>query len=281
MIRWRLGQTNPRGVQPFKKGLDYQDRLPGFDKMQDEMRASVIGTTESGQYVDGEGFNKALGWGGVRSGQGENPSFVLHGDAAGDLTNAVHWRVAGKRDMLKSFKYSTGDAKESANHNWGTGAILQDQGTGVVAAFIVHHGYHADRGSTAVSAGDKIREKHTKVLISEGERLVAIEAKALGLKEIPIVFLGDFNQDKDDFYDGPGEAMAAAGYVDAETVALKKYGPDSTYPNIPPGKPSHRRFDRIFVKKGTPVGWMRTVVGPPYTDHNGVSANLTLTNERI
>src|SRR5690606_15293953 len=105
-------------------------------------------------------------------------------------------------------------------------------------------------------------------------------AKDHGLRDVPIIFSGDFNQDNDDNFDFVGDEMFKAGFEDAEVLALTKEGPDSTYPIIPPFAPSHCRFDRLFVPKGTHVGWMRTVVGPPNTDHNGVSINVTLTNER-
>lgn len=245
--------------------------------MVSAMGARVVVTTESGQYVDGEVLNKALGWGGVRSGTGTNPGFVLHGDDAGDLTNSVHWDKQTK--MVESFKYSTGPAKETAHHNWATGALLQDQPTGLYYLVIGHHSFHEARGTSAASAADKIREKHTQELVRAGEVKARELEKKHGIKKLPILFLGDFNQDKDDFYDGPGRAMAAAGYVDVETVAAKKSGPETTYPNLPPLNPSTRRLDRIFVKAGTPVAELKTVEGPPYTDHNGVVAVLTITND--
>lgn len=275
VVRWRLGSKNERGVGSFKVGLPWEKRLPGFAEMQKQMRSSVIGTVESGTYNDGAAFSRALGWGGVRSGTGDSPDFVLHGDDAGDITNAVHWHP--KREMLKSGKIKTGDSKESGNHNCGTWALLRDVRTGIIFIVPCHHAYWPDRGKDKATAADKIREKHTKVLIAESEKLAKKFAQEYGVNNVPIVFVGDFNQDKDDFYDGPGRAMKAAGYVDAETLTTNT-GPSNTYPNIPPHKPSHRRFDRIFVKKGTVVNSMTTVYGPPYTDHNGVSISVNLSN---
>lgn len=277
MIRWRLGSTNPRKVSPFKKGLSYASRLVGFAKMQKQMGARIIGTTESGQYVDGERFSNALSWGGVRSGTGNDPDFVLHGDDAGDITNALHWDDGIQ--MLESFKYSTGSAKESGNHNWGTGALVQDRATGVFVLVICHHAYWETRGKTAPSKPDLIREKHTVELIKGAKAKAAEFEKKHKIKKLPIVFVGDFNQDKDDFYDGVGKAMLAAGFRDAENVARKKKGPETTYPNLPPLNPSTRRLDRIFVPSGTDVTELITVEGPPYTDHNGVAAVVTLSND--
>lgn len=265
VIRWRLGTKNVRGVGSFKRGLDYSKRLPGFAKMQKEMAASVIGTVESGQYADANELSKAFG---------KTWRNVLHGDNAGDLTQAIHWD-SSKRKMVAEGKYTT----YGSHHNWATWVILEDIESHVLFMVVCYHAEYRTRGTKSATVYDKDRERQTNVLASKAQNIAKAQAKLLGVKHIPIVYVGDFNQDKDDFYDGPGKAMTAAGNVDTETVALSKTGPSNTFPNIDGLKSSPRRFDRIFVKKGTPVAWMRTVFGPPNTDHNGVSISVILSND--
>lgn len=270
VIRWRLGRTNPRGVASFQKGPDYYPtRCAGFAKMQEAMSVSICTTTESGQYVDADHLTEALG-----AGVWNN---VLHGDDAGDITQAIHWY--NKRAMLDEGRYETGPAREAAYHNTATWVLLRDTATGIIQLQVAHHADYRARGTYTASASDRIREKHTKVLISEAEKIAEAAATKYKVKNIPIIFSGDFNQDKDDFYDGPGKAMGAAGYIDVETVATSKSGPTTTLNSYSSTKTTGRRVDRIFVKKGTEVGAMVTVPGYPNTDHNGFGVAITISND--
>lgn len=287
VIANRLGSDPKKGRSPFKVGKDYDDRVFGFEKMRDIARASEVATTESGTYKNGEGLSKAFGWGGFRATADGVPmsaaSFTLHGDDAGDITQGVH-HDPKKRELLKEGKYTTGDARESAYHNTATWTLKRDRlGTDVLYMTVAHHADYRTRGKTSASTADKVREKHAKMLISKAEALAAGFAKEYGVKSIPIIFIGDFNQDKDDFYDGPGRAMAAAGYVDAQVVAASHSGPETTFNDFDPKKVAGYRPDRIFVKKGTVVGAMKVVPGWSATtgyntDHNGLGVTLTLTN---
>lgn len=266
VIRWRLGTKNERGVGSFKKGLDYKDRVPGFVKMREAMGVSMFSTTESGQYKDADAITAKLG---------KEWANFLHGDNAGDLTAAIHWHTP-KRKVLSKGKFTTA----GSHHNWATWGLFQDIKSGVIFLHAATHLNHESRSSGATpSAADTLRGQQTKALIKKSKEIAADAAKKYGVKNVPIVFSGDFNSDKDDKHDLVGEEMKAAGYEDAEVLAETKTGPTTTYPNLPGYTPSPRRFDRFFVPKGTPVKWMRTVEGPPYTDHNGVSIQVTLTNE--
>lgn len=263
VIRWRLGQTNPRKVSTFKKGLDYEDRVPGLVQMRRDMGVSMYSTTESGQYRDADLLSQA---------DGDGWKNFLHGDA-GDLTMAIHWHDP-KRNRLESGKYAT----YGSHHNWATWGLFQDRASGVIFLHPATHLHHTKRGNDAPTEGDKIRREQAKVLVSKAQALAKDFEKKYGVNRIPIIFSGDFNQDNDDSFDYVGDVMADAGFADAEVLAQTKSGPDTTYPNIPPHLPSHRRFDRLFVPIGTKVAWMRTIEGPPYTDHNGVSIQVTLSN---
>lgn len=271
VIRWRIGTKDLRKGVVAKKGLDYNpDRAKGIAKMAVKMGVSTFTTSESGQYADADLLSKNLGPGWKN---------VLHGDAAGDITSAVHWNSNFK--MLAEGRISSGNAAEVANHNWGTYALLQDlTGSDVIFMNVGYHAEYRARGVRDASKYDRLREKHTRVLVSESEKIASAAATKYNVKVVPIVFFGDFNQDKDDYYDGPGKAMAAYGYVDFEVVTTSMSGPETTYNELDPKKVNGRRLDRGFAKRGTKMGATKTVSGYPDTDHNGVSTEITLTNEK-
>lgn len=278
VIRWRLGPTNTRGVADFKKGLPYTpDRVAGFNEMQDEMGVSIVTTTESGTYADGTHLSAALGFGGLRYTVGNPGNFVLHGDDAGDITSAVHWHP--KRVALAEGKIKTGGAVETANHCWATWVLLKDVRTGLLHYQVSHHAYYKAAGTTSASSADKIREKNTASLISQMAKVQAAGQTKYGKKHIPILYSGDWNQDRNDFYDGPGRAMKAAGYVDAETLATSASGPETTYNGLDPDKVEGRALDRWFIDPDwVRVGAMKTVPGYPNTDHNGRGFAFTIRN---
>lgn len=271
VIRWRItpdGKSYKAAtggtIQDVKKGLSYEDRLPHLAKTRDAMKASVFGTQEAGRYVDADALDKAMGGGWDNR---------LHGDA-GDLCNAIHTHLE-KRYEEEGGRFNTA----GTHHNWATWCLLRDKASKVLTLVVDTHTDHRARGTKAASAYDLHREKQVDALIEKATEL----AKALRVKykvaDIPIVFVGDFNSDKDDAYDGPGRAMAAAGYVDCETIAAKKSGPETTYNGLNSKTVTGRRLDRIFVKRGTPCKELVTVGGYPGTDHNGVRASLTFDNK--
>lgn len=227
------------------------------------MDSKMLSTTESGQYVDGDRLSTALGasW-----------KNVLHGDA-GDLTNAIHWD-ANRYLRLDSGKFTT----FGSHHNWATWVLFQDIDTGIIFLHVATHLHHTKRGTTAATEGDKIRKQQAEALVKKSLDLRSKYETNYIKKRIPIIFSGDFNQDDDDKFDFVGDVMSKNGFADAEKKAATKTGPDTTYPNIPPHKPSHRRFDRLFVPKDAEVAWMKTIVGPPNSDHNSVGILVTLTN---
>lgn len=270
VIRWRLGKTNVRKYDGFKKGLDWAARVKGIAKMQDLMGVSVFGTQEAGQYRDADLLTDALGK--------DHWTNILHGDDAGDITQANH--VHEKRKILAEGLIETGDVRQVAYHNTGTWTLLQDATySDVIFLFVDTHGEYRPAGTTKASVHDLNREEDTLVLIDEAEKIAAVAAEEYGVVRVPVVVVGDFNQDKDDFYDGPGKAMKKRGYVDCETVASSKTGPLTTYNGLDPKRTTGRRLDRIFVKSGIKVGAMITVSGYPYTDHNGVGVEIVLTNQ--
>src|SRR5690606_15381211 len=123
-------------------------------------------------------------------------------------------------------------------------------------------------------------ERQTIAFIDKAEQLAAAFAKEYRVPAVPIVFSGDFNSDRDDFYDGPGRAMEAAGYADAASLATSITGPSTTLNGMDPKKTTGRTVDRVFVRRGTPVGRMVVAPGYPSTDHNGVGVHVTLTNAK-
>ena len=269
VIRWRLGSRNVRRYSSFQKGLDYARRLPGLAQIIHAMGVSVFGTEESGQYVDADNLTHELG--------NDHWTNVLHGDDAGDITEAVH--TQDKRRVLQTGKISTGNGPQVAYHNTATWSLLQDAlGSEVIFLFVVTHGEYRPAGKNSASQYDLNRHEDTLVLIAEAEKIAKTAAEKYGKANVPVVYVGDWNQDKDDHYDGPGKAMAEHGYIDTELYATSKTGPQTTLNGLSKTKTTGRRLDRIFVKKGTPVGAMITVPGYPYTDHNGVSVELTLDN---
>ena len=277
VIRWRLGKKNVRGYDGFKKGADWSSRVKGLAKMQDLLGVSVFGTQESGQYKDADLLSDALNDDPSHKGR-ERWTNILHGDDAGDITQANH--VHDKRKILSEGMIKTGDARQVAYHNTGTWTLLQDTtGSNVIFLLVNTHGEYREAGKTKASEYDLNREEDTLVLIDEAEKIAEAAAEKYGVKQVPIVFVGDFNQDKDDFYDGPGRSMKKRGYADCETLATSMKGPGTTVNSMDPKKTTGRRLDRIFIKVGTLVGPMITVAGYPYTDHNGVGVELTLTNQ--
>lgn len=268
VIRWRLNQTNTRNYGSFQKGENYYpDRCKGFAAMQTKVKADMIMTAESGQYIDANHLSAAFGTGAKN---------VLHGDSAGDITEAVHWFAKDK--LLDSGTFITGAAATLAYHNTATWALLQDVGTGVIHLAVAHHADYRPRGTTSASVYDKNRFNSTNTLIAEAEKIAKAAAVKHTVKVVPVVFAGDFNQDKDDFYDGVGKAMSLAGYVDTETITTGKTGPETTLNHLKSGSSTGRRVDRVFVKSGTKAGAMLTVDGYPNTDHNEVVVEVTLSN---
>lgn len=270
VIRWRLGKKNVRGYGSFQKGLDWVKRVIGIAKMQDTLGVSVFGTQESGQYADADLLTRTMGE--------DEWTNILHGDDAGDITEANH--VHHKRRIISEGKILTGAAGEVAYHNTATYTGLQDAlGSEVIFLFVNTHGDYRPRGTTKASIYDKNREEDTGVLIVEAEKIARALAIKYKVKNVPVVFVGDWNQDKDDFYDGTGRAMKASDYVDCETICTSRTGPKTDLNGGSTTKIDGRCVSRIFVKRGTQVGAMTVVQGWPNTDHNGVGVELTLTNE--
>lgn len=271
VIRWRLGKKNVRNYDSFQKGLDYADRVKGFAQMQDDLGVSIFGTQESGQYKDADLLTEALGE--------DDWTNILHGDAAGDITQANH--VHEKRRILREGTIFTGDPRPDAYHNTATWTLLQDAtGSDVIFLLVNTHGDYRPRGKSGPSVYDKNREENTIILVDEAEKIAQKAEDDYGLNSVPIVFIGDFNSSADDAYDGVGKAMTKKGYTDTWKLQTSHVGPVTTTNGLGTTKTTGRRIDRIFVDKElVKVGAGKTVLGYPYTDHNGYGVQLTLTNE--
>lgn len=257
---------NERGVGDFKKGLPYSVRVPGFAGMRKAMSVSLFSTVESGQYKDADAITTAIG------GEWKN---ILHGDNAGDLTQAIHWD-SKKQTLLASGKFQT----TGSHHDWATWVLLKDYKTGVVLLYVAYHAEYRPRSREGKpSEWDLLRESQAKSLIAKSVEVAAKYQEELGLNHIPIMFTGDFNQASTDVYDGVGKAMNKSGFVDVETLTTDISGPQTTLNGMDPKRTEGRRIDRIFVPRNTKVGWVRTTPGYPNTDHNGVSANITISND--
>lgn len=265
VIRWRLRPdgkdfTTPYGLRitDVQKGKLYEDRLAGLARIRSKLNASILGTQESGQYDDADAFTKKMG---------SNWANVLHGDNAGDITNAIQFYKA-RRTLLTEGKFTTA----GTTHNVATWAILKDKRTGVVFMTVSDHLEHRARGTSKASKYDLLREQQADALIAKATVIAKKYRVTYKVADIPIVFVGDFNSDKDDAYDGPGRAFVSAGYIDVQNAAKAVNGPATTVNGMSKTKTSGRRLDRVFVKRGTLVERLYTVGGYPSTDHNGVVA---------
>src|SRR5215207_2455664 len=226
VIRWRLNSKNTRGVADFKQGKDYADRCILMAKMLEGREVSLAATQEAGQFVDGDLYAKALG-----DVMGQPFDNVLHGDAAGDITQAVAWDTT-RFSLVREGSVET----VGPDHNTVTWVHLKHAESGIEFLQAVPH-LDFRTGATA----DKNRQQQTLVGIDK------VEAEADGL---PILWVGDFNSSKEKAFDGPGKAFASRGYTDAEDTACPVVNPtfnsynDLTNPSIK----RSRQLDRLFVK---------------------------------
>jgi endonuclease/exonuclease/phosphatase family metal-dependent hydrolase len=128
------------------------------------------------------------------------------------------------------------------------------------------------------ASADARRQNETEVLVSK--------AKALAAGRFPIVYAGDFNsnRNKNHVFDGAGQAMQAAGIVDAERVAQvqrnKRYNTSNLYMRTPPAV--DQNIDYVFASPGVAV-YARSVllnlshgrfVGVIPSDHNPLVTHL-------
>lgn len=274
VIRWRLRPdgkdfTTPYGLKitDVQTGKTYEDRLAGLAKIRSSLVMAVFGTQESGQYKDAEALTAKMG-----SASWDN---VLHGDDAGDITQAVHF-YKKRHVLLSEGKFTTA----GTTHNVATWAILQHKTAGTVFMVVSNHLEWRARGTTKASQYDLTREQQADALIEKATILAKKYRTTYKVADIPIVFVGDFNSDRDDVYDGPGRAFKAAGYIDVEDTTAVKSGPETTINSMDKTKVKGRRLDRIFVKRGTEVGKLVTAETYPYSDHNAICAqSIVLDNK--
>lgn len=259
VIDQRLGTTNKYGHKSWKKGKNFADRVePMAHLIEDNLRASIVATQEAGNKTSNAQFEQAL-----EKVIGRQWSTRVHGDSRGDLTNAVV--AQDKRTPVKGYAWNCPGGRDA------TGSLLRDVETGGLVLAVSCHAPVGGRGTSM----DKLRETYTEYVIAQAEKAAKADAHTYGTKQpIPIIFLGDWNQDRGDKYDGPGRAMKAAGYVDAET--LKGIGVvNAKWPTLNglKSKPFNGslRYDRIFVKKGSSAPTHVTAWAGPNSDHNPVA----------
>ena len=257
----------PNGLRiaDVQKGANWLQRVKPLASKNARMKASIIATQEAGGYAEGDQYAAALG-----------PEWknVLHGDP-GDLCNTVTWdnnkRTAVKSGLISTIK--TGD------HIFATWAILKDVETGFKHMVVSYHAEYRAKGSKSASVADKNREAQINGGVPQIEKI----AKDNGVEVI--VWLGDFNSSRDQFYDGIGKAFDKHSYTEVERVAKTKVNGqyNSTW-NIQGSTPTKgaRHIDRAFFKasKGATVTlWGNDVhvEKPAPSDHWGTYFTIVWT----
>ena len=261
IINKRIGTLNTI----WKRAPGYSERVKGMGQLIVKSGASVVTTQESGTYAAADQLSKAIG-----------PTWknILHGDN-GDLTCAIHWD-SKINQLVEEGKLQT----VGPHHNWATWACLRDIRSGVPFIVAATHPDYRKRGSSKRgSEWDKLRERQVSSMVVQLEPIAARLSRELKVGRVPIVYASDFNQDKDDPYDGPGRAMKLRNYVDTEITAKRRInGNKGTFNSFENDFDSGRRIDRCFALAGTVVQEQVTLFGYPMTDHNMVITSLDLTD---
>lgn len=174
----------------------YTSRLDNIEAVRNAARASLVVTTESGNYDDGARLNREFGWGGKR---GE--SFILHGGSV-PITTAVHWDP-DKYRLIDEGQFET----TGSTHRYATWVKLEHEASGEKFVVGATHLVPWPIGPNMIRKYDYQRES------AFGSFLKQLVGIAGGL---PILAVGDLNGKRSDPYDGPGKAMAKYGFTEAK-----------------------------------------------------------------
>lgn len=173
----------------------YSSRLSKLGSVRSAARASLVVTTESGNYDDGARLNRAFGFGGKR---GE--SFILHGGSV-PITTAVHWNPDTYRLRDEGQFETTG-----STHRYATWVKLEHRES--QREFIVGatHLIPWPIGPNTVKKYDLARESAFNSFLRQLDKIAG---------GLPVLAVGDLNGKRSDPYDGPGKAMTAHRYTEA------------------------------------------------------------------
>lgn len=199
--RYTSTGTNP----PFrnvKKGLDYSKRLP---LLATDVRAADLdwlGTTEAGTYAASDSLEKAI--------EKETSTLwnnFLHGDDAGDITQAHLWRD----NVLQLIRKGKEKLPKGTSHNWLIWGTYLIKGTDQeITLGVVHGEWHGGGKSAKGNMYDHARRDN----VAAAMKFLDTKAGKDGIA----VLTGDFNSSLQNPYDGPNVAAKANGWVDAEQV---------------------------------------------------------------
>lgn len=215
---------------------------------------------ESGTYENGRALNRAFGWNGVMVGDGDDPSFVLHGPKM-PITTAIHWNP----DVFEFLHEGQVNTLPGSTHNGATWAILRDRVQRFTFEAMGTHLQYLPKGpNTTATQYDTERQRQLSGALSHANVLAQQYGDMYGQK-IPVIVGEDFNGARTDGFDGPGAAMKTYGYRDAERA--KQAGKDSAI------------IDRFAVSAGIDVDHYEAVPTNGATDHKyAIVADLTLTD---
>jgi hypothetical protein len=175
----------------------YSSRLDNIEAVRAAARASVVVTTESGNYDDGARLNRAFGWGGRRG-----TSFILHG-ASVPITTAIHWNPA-TYELVDEGQFET----TGSTHRYATWVLLEHKASNERFAVGATHLVPWPKGPNTIRKYDIQREQSFGAFLAKLKNVAGIH---------PALGAGDLNGKRTDPYDGPGKAMAKQGFIEAKT----------------------------------------------------------------
>lgn len=266
-ITQRLSPKNTYGHASWVKGKAWDARAVGLANDVYALRCSVVATQEAGTNKEADVLDRAM-----EKKSGGKWSHRLHG-AAGGITNTV--TVQNKRTEVKGYRFAV-----SGSDRVGVGSLLRDEKTGGLVLFVSCHPIPGGRGGE----NDNVRYRWTLNIIEQALAAAKADAKEFKTKRaIPIVFIGDWNQDANDKNDGVAKAMAKYGFYDAETLVQPTKNVNAKWPTLNDLKTTpyngNLRYDRAFVKKGeTIVHDIETIWSAPNSDHNMVGFGFEVPN---
>lgn len=175
----------------------YSSRLDNIEAVRAAARASIVVTTESGNYDDGARLNRAFGWGGRRG-----VSYILHG-ASVPITTAIHWNPA-TYELTDEGQFET----TGSTHRYATWVVLEHKQASREFVVGATHLIPWPKGPNTIRKYDIQREQSFGAFLDKLKRIAGTR---------PALGVGDLNGKRNDPYDGPGKAMTKHGFVEAKT----------------------------------------------------------------
>ena len=179
----------------------YLSRLDELELVRADARASLVFATESGSESDATRLNREFAWGGnafARRGGSDAIALTVHFDP-------------NKWDFLSAEQIIT---VAGTTHRWGSLVLLRQEASDALLMCGLTHTQYLPKGPNTVPKYDREREAQFGALLRALDK--AADAAALQYGQ-PVGRLagGDLNSTRTAPDDGPGRAMVAHGYVDA------------------------------------------------------------------